>query len=64
MKKKIKDLTIGELIHLARVQTMDCKNCPLLEFKEFECWRFCCMKHINKEFLEQEIEVKDDGSKN
>lgn len=69
MKKKIKDLTIGEFISIAR-KTKDskeigsdcCSECPLRNVAYIECWNYCLRdgfrrKRIDK-ILNQEIEVE------
>lgn len=71
MKKKIKDLTIGEFISIAR-KTKDsldgdfdaCNKCPLTKVEELECWTYCFQGEIRRRkidnILNQEIEVEED----
>ena len=57
MKKKIKDLTIGEIISTARKYCCNCTRCPLYQVPSIRCDRFYC--DLNREsqvLIEQEIE--------
>jgi hypothetical protein len=70
MKKKIKDLTIGEFISIAR-KSKDlqkcsgdaCSECPLANVDDLECWNFCskrqCLRERIDNILNQEIEVEE-----
>lgn len=71
MKKKIKDLTIGEFISIAR-KSKDlqesrfdaCDKCPLANVDDLECWNFCskrqCLRERIDNILDQEIEAEED----
>lgn len=71
MKKKIKDLTIGEFISIAR-KTKDlqkcsgdaCFECPLGKVVCLECWVYCSEEDYPRRkidyIINQEIEVEDD----
>ena len=68
MKKKIKDMTIGEFISLAR-KTKDsldsdfcsCDKCPLANVDGLECWIYCSKDQYPREridnIINQEIDV-------
>ena len=70
MKKKIKDLTIGEFISIAR-KTIDlqesrcdcCPKCPLANVDGLECWNYCSKNEYQRRridnILNQEIEVEE-----
>lgn len=72
MKKKIKDLTIGEFISIAR-KTKDskeigsdvCSECPLGKVEYIECWNYCSRDGYRRKridnIINQEIEVEQDG---
>ena len=72
MKKKIKDLTIGEFISIAR-KIKDsqescgyaCSECPLDKVEYIECWEYCSNREYRREridnILNQEIEVEEVG---
>lgn len=58
MKKKIKDLTLEEIIEISlKGKNKGCPNCSLFDI-DFHCYEWCCAskKKINK-ILNQEIEV-------
>ena len=64
MKKKIKDLTLEEIIKFSKKYKNKCTECPLYSIKEIPCMTFCELARnkqrlIEKE-LDQEIEVKED----
>ena len=64
MKKKIKDLTLEEIIKFSKKYKNKCTECPLYSIKEISCMTFCELSRnkqslIEKE-LDQEIEVEDD----
>lgn len=71
MKKKIRDLTIGGLILMARKSRdlqesggESCSECPLANVDDLECWNYCsknkyCREKIDK-IINQEIEVNCD----
>ena len=71
MKKKIKDLTIGEFISIARkannsqgVRFNTCDKCPLMKVEGLHCWRYCIKSKEIREntdnIINQEIEVEED----
>ena len=71
MKKKIKDLTIGEFVSIAR-KIIDlqesradcCSKCQLANVDDLECWNYCSKNQYRREridnILNQEIEVEED----
>ena len=63
MKKKVKDLTISEIIEISNEYREDCTRCPLYPYFEIHCMTFCELPR-NKQItieqeLEREIEVKE-----
>ena len=57
MKKKIKDLTIGEFIEIAKKYCCNCTRCPLYQAPSIRCNRFFCdLNRENQVLIEQEIE--------
>lgn len=68
MKKKIKDMTIGEFISLVRkIQESDsdtCSECPLKKVEYLACWEYCSKSKYQSitidNIINQEIEVEDD----
>ena len=74
MKKKIKDLTIGELISIARKTIYlqesggnACSECPLEKVEYIECWEYCSKSKYQAKkidyIINQEIEVNSDEEK-
>lgn len=72
MKKKIKDMTIEELISIARkandLQKCSgdaCSECPFANVEDLECWHYCSeVKYLRERIdniINQEIEVEEDG---
>lgn len=71
MKKKIKDMTIGEFISIAR-KSKDlqesrfdaCSECPFANVDDLECWHYCSkVKYLRERIdniINQEIEVEED----
>ena len=65
MKKKVKDLTISEIIEISNKYREDCTRCPLYPYPEIHCTSFCELSRnaqirIEQE-LEQEVEVLEDA---
>ena len=61
MKKKLKDLTLGKIVKLAKKHRQNCVECPLYN-TSFRCYEFCdcdeeTRKEIEKYLNEEEIEV-------
>ena len=64
MKKKIKDLTLEEIIKISQKYTNKCKECPLCSINEIPCMTFCGLARYKQRLIEkkldQEIEVEED----
>ena len=41
MKKKIKDLTLGEIIEIAKKYDGNCRKCPFIEIDILTCCTYC-----------------------
>lgn len=64
-KKKIKDLTLGEIIEITEKHKESCTRCPLYEVKHLPCYRLCqndmgYLEKMKESFNDQEIEVEED----
>ena len=57
MKKKIKDLTLGELLKICD-ESYVCEECPL--YVNSYCSLNEMPSHLWKEDLEQEVEIKEE----
>lgn len=61
MKKKIRDLTIGQIVEIAK--NNKCKGCPLYN-SSYPCYDYCDLSNDKKRIyelsLEEEIEVADE----
>lgn len=55
MKKKIRDLTLGEAKKICDVRTLGCGDCPLYNVCQYS------FGSNDDEDLDQEIEVKEDA---
>lgn len=58
MKKKLKDLTYGEIIEICKNNKKNCLKCPM--FIEFGIYKFCASfspVELTKKHLDKEIEV-------
>ena len=64
MKKKVKDLTIEEIINFSQKYENRCTECPLYSISEIPCMAFCDYLKIKQRLTEiplnQEIEVDCD----
>lgn len=61
MRKKVEDLTIGELYEYCKEK--DSTNCPFYQ-PEAGYWQYCKLnspRGLNPEVLEQEIEIPEEG---
>lgn len=56
--KKIKDLTIEELVNLCDKYPKGCNNCPIYKVKEVECYLIIGFAEEMKEKINEEIEVE------
>ncbi len=63
MKKKIKDLTIGEFIKIADKHYLEsCKKCPFFN-ADIPCYEYCdsgSTKAELKQKLNKKVEIKDE----
>lgn len=63
MKKKIKDLTIGQIVEIAKNNKCNCNGCPLCKLS-YPCYDYCNLSNFDKRIyelsLEEEIEVADE----
>ena len=61
MIMKIKDLTIEQILKIAKKYAWKCSKCPLIYVEHIECYNFCELKETEQkeieESFEQEIEV-------
>ena len=60
MKKKVKDLTIEEIINFSQKYRNRCTKCPLYSISEIRCMDFCDKQSLIEIALNQEIEVDCD----
>lgn len=56
MKKKLKDLTINEIIEIAKEHNCICGKCPLYEMFVIKCNDFCDLTLYEQLKVEQELE--------
>ena len=69
MKKKIKDLTVNEILECAKKFGVgDCTRCPLYSAKYLPCEQICnntckALEHIGQSF-EEEIELNLEDNEN
>lgn len=67
MKKKIKDLTIRNIIDTDQKYKGKCTECPLYSISEIHCMTFCEMPReeqiLIEKALEQELEVDSSEEK-
>lgn len=59
---KFKNLTIGQIIEIAKKYAMGCSDCPLLRVDNLPCYNFCELDDEEQlkieESLEQEIDYE------
>lgn len=58
MKIKIKDLTLGQIIQIAKKCDCKCNVCPLNNVFHIKCYEYCYCSQKTKKGIETDLEME------